>query len=102
MKVIILGKGAMLANLIEGVRDAGFEVVGVFRHERTSCTKFQLFLKDFFKSSSVCALINKYKLHEIKCKSANSDAFKKEVLRLNADIILVGTWREKLNKEIID
>ena len=102
MKVIILGKGAMLANLIEGVRDAGFEVVGVFRHERTSCTKFQLFFKDFFKSSSVCTLINKYKLHEIKCKSANSDAFKKEVLRLNADIILVGTWREKLNKEIID
>ena len=33
MKIVILGKGEMLANLIEGVADSGFEIAGVFRHE---------------------------------------------------------------------
>ncbi len=102
MKVVILGKGSMLANLIEGVRDAGFDIVGVFRHERTSCSLLQLILKDLFKSSLEYTLIKKYNLHEIKCHSANSEEFKREVLKLNVDIILVGTWKEKLKKEIID
>lgn len=102
MKIVILGKGEMLANLIEGVTDSGFEIAGVFRHERTSISKFRLFLLDFFKSSPEVTLIKTRKIHEIKCKSANSEEFKREILKLNADIILVGTWREKLKKEIID
>ena len=102
MKVVILGKGEMLINLIEGVCDAGFEIAGVFRHERTWQSPFRLFLHDFFKTSPDVTLIKEKKLHEIKCKSANSDAFKREILKLNPDIILVGTWREKLRKEIID
>lgn len=102
MKVVILGKGEMLANLIEGAYDAGFQVAGVFRHERTTHSKLRLFLHDFFKSAPEVTLIKEKKLYEIKCKSANSEDFKKEILKLNADVILVGTWREKLRKEIID
>jgi len=102
MKVVILGKGSMLANLIEGVRDAGFEIVGVFRHERITFSRLNLKLKDFFNSSPEYTLIKKYNLKEINCASANSDEFKREILKLNADIILVGTWKEKLQKEIID
>ncbi len=102
MKVVILGKGEMLANLILGVSDAGFEIAGVFRHEKTSMPRWRLLLHDFFKSSPEVTLIKEKKLYEIKCKSANSEAFKREILKLNADIILVGTWKEKLKKEIID
>lgn len=98
MKVVILGKGEMLANLIEGTIDAGCEIVGVFRYENTIRRKFS----DFFKASHDLTLIKQYKLHEIKCNSANSESFKNEILKLNADIILVGTWAEKLKKEIID
>ncbi len=98
MKVVILGKGEMLLNLIEGTIDAGCEIAGVFRYESTMRRKFS----DFFKTSHDLTLIKQYKLHEIKCKSANSERFKNEILRLNADIILVGTWGEKLKKEIID
>ncbi len=98
MKVVILGKGEMLSNLIEGTIDAECEIAGVFRYESTMRRKFS----DFFKTSHDLTLIKQYKLHEIKCKSANSEAFKKEILRLNADVILVGTWGEKLKKEIID
>ncbi len=35
MKVVILGKGLMLANLVLGALDAGAEIVGVFRYENT-------------------------------------------------------------------
>lgn len=102
MKVIILGKGEMLSNLIEGTINAGCEIAGVFRYERTVMPDILLSLRDFFKSSPDVTLIKQHKLHEIKCKSANCEKFKKEVLRLNADVILVGTWREKLKKEITD
>ena len=102
MKVVILGKGEMLANLIEGVNDSGFEIAGVFRHERTSIHPFKLLLSDFFKSSPEVTMIKERKLYEIKCKSANSKEFKKELLKLNPDIMLVGTWGEKLKKEIFD
>ena len=102
MKVVILGKGEMLANLMEGVKDSGFELAAVFRHDRTAMNKFKLFLLDFFKSSPEVTMIKERKIKEIKCKSANSEEFKREIIKLNADIILVGTWKEKLKKEIID
>ncbi len=102
MKVVILGKGEMLANLIEGTLDAKCQIVGALRYERTVMPKLLLALRDFFKSSSDVTIIKQHKLHEIKCGSANSEDFKKEILKLNADVILVGTWHEKLKKEIID
>lgn len=102
MKIIILGKGEMLNNLIEGTLDAKCDIVGVFRYERTTTSRFRLGVKDFFKSSPEVTQIKQNNLYEIKCKSANSEEFKREVIRLNADIILVGTWGEKLKKEIID
>lgn len=102
MKVVILGKGEMLSNLIEGTLEANCEIAGIFRYERTILHPFWLNLKDFFKSSPEVTLIKKHKLYEIKCKSANSNTFKKEILKLNADVILVGTWGEKLEKEIIN
>ena len=102
MKVVILGKGEMLSNLIEGTLDAGCQVSGVFRYERTLFSPLHLFFNDFFKPSNDVTIIKRYKIHEIKCKSANSEEFKRELLRLNVDVMLVGTWGEKLRKDIID
>ncbi len=102
MKVVILGKGEMLSNLIEGTLNANCQIAGVLRYERTVMPPILLALRDFFKSSPDVTLIKQVKINEIKCNSANSDEFKKEILKLNADIILVGTWHEKLKKEIID
>lgn len=99
MRVILLGKGQMLANMIESARDSGVEIAGVFRYERTTLTNFKLFLHDLFKTSHDLTLIKKYKLLEIKCKSANSEEFREYVLKTNADIIMVGTWREKLERK---
>ena len=73
MKVIILGKGEMLSNLIEGTLDAKCEIAGVFRYERTVMPELLLSLRDFFKSSPDVTLIKQHKLHEIKCKSAKGN-----------------------------
>ena len=102
MKVVILGKGEMLANLIEGAIEAGADIVGVFRYEQTCFFFFILFFYDFFTTSHDLTLIKQYKLHEIKCRSANSEAFRRELLRLNADVMFIGSWHERIKKSVYD
>ena len=99
MKVILLGKGQMLANMIESARESGVEIAGIFRYERTVMSGAKLLFHDLFQTSHDLTLIKKYNLPEIKCKSANSEAFRNYILKTNADIIMVGTWKEKLKKE---
>ena len=102
MKVVILGKGEMLTNLIEGVLDSDNKIVGVLRYERTIYPEWKLKLRDFFNASQDKIIIKQHRLHEIRCKSANSKEFRRELLSLNADIMLVGTWGEKIQKETFD
>ena len=102
MKVVVLGSGEMLINLIAGSRDAGCEVVGVFRHEKVRRSPVKRIIKDIFNPSLEYSYIKSYNLYEINATKANSADFKKEILKLNADIILVGNWSEKLKKHIID
>lgn len=100
-RVVILGHGDMLSNLIIGATDAKCKIVGVFRYERLKNCSIYRKIKDFFLPSKEYSYIKSYNLPEIKSKSANSEKFKKELLSLNPDIILVGTWSEKLNKDIL-
>ena len=99
MKVVILGKGIMLANLILGAIDAGAEIVGVFRYEQTCSNPVALFIKDLFNPDSVVTMINQLKVNQIRMKSANSSDFRNLIINKNVDLILVGTWRERLRKE---
>jgi len=102
MKVVILGAGKMLMNLIAGCEDAGCNIVGVFRADKVRRPFVDGFIIDLFNPSQELNYIKSHRLYEIKAKSANSAEFKKEVLRLNADIILVGTWCEKIKTPIIN
>lgn len=102
MKVVILGAGQMLMNLIAGCMDAECDIVGVFRYDKVKYPLIDRVLIDTFNPSKEFNYIKSHKLYEIKAKSANSAEFKKEILRLNADIMLVGTWGEKLKKSIIN
>jgi len=102
MKVVILGSGQMLKNLIAGCMDAGCNIVGVFRYDKVLRPPIDRFILDVFNPSSEYTYIKSHKLYEIKARSANSAEFKKEILKLNADIILVGTWGEKIKKPIIN
>ena len=48
MRVVVLGKGLMLANIVLGVLDSGAELVGVFRYEQTSKIPFSFIVGRFF------------------------------------------------------
>ncbi|MBR1680428.1 hypothetical protein IJ707_01410 [bacterium] len=100
-RVVILGHGDMLSNLIIGATDAKCKIVGVFRYERIKTNRIIQKIKDFLIPSKEYSYIQSYGLPEIKSKSANSEEFKRELLALNPDIVLVGTWSEKLKKDII-
>lgn len=102
MRVVVLGKGAMLANLLRGVILSGVEVAGVFRYERLKKSPFQIFFYDFFKSSPELTLMKKYGFRDLTFKSANSEEFKKFLIKENVDLLLVGTWCEKIRKDILD
>lgn len=102
MKIVILGSGEMFTNLIAGCMDAGANIVGVFRYDRVRYTRFDRFFVDVFNPSKEYNYLKSHKLYEIEARSANSAEFKKEILKLNADIVLVGSWGEKLKKPIID
>ena len=100
MRVVLLGKGEMLANLILGVEEAKSEIVGVFRGENLNKGRVRLWFHDNFSNAPEVQLIKAKNLFDIHLKSANSDEFKTLLLKLNPDIIIVGTWGEKLKKEI--
>lgn len=102
MKVVILGKGLMLANLILGAIDAGAEIVGVFRYEQTCSNPVSLFIKDWLNPDSVVTMINQLKVNQIRMKSANSSDFRKLLINKNVDLLIVGTWKERLRKETFD
>ena len=89
MKVVILGKGLMLANLVLAARDAGADIVGVFRYEHTCENRFKLFLKDLFNPTPEVTLIKQLKLNQIRLKSANLPAFRNLLINQNVDMVIV-------------
>ena len=99
MKVVVLGKGLMLANIVLGALDAGADVVGVFRYEETCNSIFKLFFTDLFSPTPDITLLKDKDINRIRFKSANSEDFRKLMITLNVDLIIVGTWREKIKKE---
>lgn len=89
----------MLANLVLGARDAGAEIVGVFRYEHTITDPVKMFLKDTFNPEPEVTLLKQLGINQIRMKSANCENFRKLMINLNVDLILVGTWKEKIKKE---
>ena len=102
MKIVVVGYDKMFCNLILGSIEAKNKVVGVFRHERVKIHPFFLFFKDIIAPGKDYSFIKSLNLNEIKATSVNSQSFRKQILKLNPDIILVGSWSEKFKKQIIE
>ena len=100
LKVIIVGYGEMFTNLIAGTLDAKCEIVGVLRGDRKNYNPLVRRIRDSIIPSLDYSYIKSYNLPEIKARSINSKEFKKAVLKLNPDVILVGSWSEKIRMEI--
>lgn len=102
LKVVVIGYGEMFTNLIAGALDANCEIVGVFRSERKKYNPIIRKLKDIINPSLDYNYIKSYNLNEIDARGVNTKKFKNELLKLNPDIILVGSWGERISKEIYD
>ena len=99
MRVVVLGKGLMLANVVLGAIDAGADVVGAFRYESVCTPKWKLLLQEFFNPSSEVTLLKKLKIRQIRLSSANSDLFRKIMMFYNVDLIITATWPELISEE---
>lgn len=102
LKVVIIGYGEMFTNLIAGTLDANCEIVGVLRKDTIKYHPLVKKLRDIINPSLEYNYIKSYNLQEIKAKSVNTKDFKRILLKLNPDIILVGSWGERIEKEIYD
>jgi len=101
-KVVLVGYGQMLYSLIEGIKESGHEILGVFRNDRRHYNNFSLFFKDIFNPSKDYTIIKSNKLYDIKGNSVNSQKFYEEIQKLNPDIIIVGSWGEKFKSNILN
>ena len=102
MKIVIVGYGEMLEALIEGVSKTEHEIVGVFRRENVMYNPVSRFLHDAIKPSPDFNLVRNLNLHDIYASSINSEKFIREIKKLEADIILVGSWSEKFSAQTIN
>lgn len=102
LKIVVVGYGQMFANLILGCLESGNQVVGALRNDRVIYDGLTLKIKDIFAPGKDKSFLDAYKINDIKANSINSEAFKKEILKLNPDIILIGSWSEKLTKNTIN
>lgn len=100
LRVVIIGYGEMFMNLIAGTLDANCNIVGVFRKEMVKYSYPIRKLKDILNPSIDYNYIKSYNLHEINACGVNTKEFKEALLKLNPDILLVGSWGEKISKEI--
>ena len=102
LRVVIVGYGEMFTNLIAGALDANCNIVGVLRKETVKYHPIIRKIKDIINPSTDYNYIKSYNLPEIYAKSVNTAEFKKKLLKLNPDIILIGSWGEKFSKEIYE
>lgn len=103
LKVVIIGYGEMFTNLIAGTLDAGCKIVGVLRKDTIKYPSFIRRIKDLLNPSTEYNYVKSYKLPEIKGVSGvNDEKFRKILLRLNPDVVLVGSWGERFEKATFD
>ena len=102
MKIVLVGYGEMLKALVLGILKTQNEIVGVFRHDNILYSPTKKILYDIFNPSADYNFIKTHRLKEIKAGSVNSEKFISEIKRLNADLIIVGSWSEKFSAQTIN
>jgi methionyl-tRNA formyltransferase len=102
LKVVVIGYGEMFSNVIAGVLDSGSKIVGVFRHDRIKKSSFSLWFDDMLNPEQDYTYIKSYRLPELKYKSVNNENFRRKLISLNPDIMIVCSWSEKIEKKTFD
>ena len=101
LRVILVGYGELASSIMLGVLESGHKLVGVFRWDRVEKSSLMVNLKDSIYPDNFTSLIKSLKISEIKARSVNSPEFINQALRLEPDVIIVGSWGEILKKDAI-
>ncbi|MBE7704769.1 MAG: hypothetical protein E7Z90_03005 [Cyanobacteria bacterium SIG29] len=102
MKIVLVGYGEMLQALILGVLKTKHQIVGVLRHEKILYGPIKSKIYDYLKPSSDYTFLKNSKLYDIEATSVNSEQFRQELVKLKADLVLVGSWSEKFSVQTIN
>ncbi len=102
LRVIIVGTGEMASSLLLGTIEAGHKVVGFLPYEKISLSPLHLWIKNIFAPSDFYVLACAKKIPIIEAKSVNSAKFRKFVRKSRADIVIFGSWGEKICKKTFD
>lgn len=102
MKIVLIGYGEMFRAVAKGILSTGHDLVGVFRHDNIVRGKFKKYLYDIIFPHYDYLFVKNHKLHDICASSVNSKEFKREIKKLQADVIIVTSWSEKFSKETIE
>ncbi|EKE02867.1 MAG: hypothetical protein ACD_20C00317G0002 [uncultured bacterium] len=100
LRVILVGYGELASSLMLGIVESKHKVVGILRWEKTRTNKFLNLLKNIWPDH-FSSLIKAYKIPEIKAESINSKKFIREALKLQPDVIIIGSWGEIIKKNTI-
>ena len=98
LKIVVIGYGPMYANIIQGCLNSNAKIVGVFYDELVKLNPIKLFFKNIINPSKDYTFSKSLNLNILKGKSVNSSKFQKQLLKLNPDIIFVGSWSEKFEE----
>ena len=102
MKIVVVGYGEMFDSLLAGIIKSGNEISGVFRRENILYCPIKRFLLDIFFPSQNKIFVKSLGIYDIKARSVNSEKFRNEIKKLNADLIIVGSWSEKFSMQTIN
>jgi methionyl-tRNA formyltransferase len=108
VKIILCGYGPLCLALLKGLlkeQDQGVcQIVGVFRWSdalrQNSCKLPEFFLES--AEAEIAKLCLKHQLRRLQGKGLNSYGFTRELLHLKADIVLIGSWGEKLKAHLLN
>lgn len=102
MRIVVIGYDKMFAALISGAKLKGHDIIGALRIDRVKYSNFALFFKDIFNPSHDFSFLKSHKIYDIKANGVKTKKFEDEIKRLNPDIILVGSWSEKIPENILN
>lgn len=102
LKVVIIGYGEMTSSLMLGVLNSGHKIVGYIPWEMNTPQSITRKLFPFLYHDDLATIAKKYKLYKINASMTKDAEFKKELKRLKADILLIGSWGEILKQDVID
>jgi methionyl-tRNA formyltransferase len=101
LRIILIGYGELASSLLLGILTSGHKLVGILRWERIKHNNLFLTAKDIIYPDKLSVLMHSHNVHEIKAKSANSKEFWVQAMKLEPDIIIIGSWGEILKKKTI-